>query len=262
MSHYDQNRSEKCPSCPCPLEDRDHILRCPHQSRSSWRTSFLIALRKRCDQQDTQLYLQEILLDGIEAWFTNSTLESTQYPDRFASLISTQNCIGWCQLFNGRMSTEWARLQDHHLYQTNKSGKTRSGCLWTTSIIVCIWDNWQLLWTARNETIHGHDVTSRNAAKQAIAQTNIQRIYDSRNHLMPDDQAHLFDDPETHLQMPTRSLINWYNTYQPMFTSSIKEAKRRSLQGVRSIRSYFAPSPAPGGQYIVELNSMPPALTG
>ena len=60
---------------------------------------------------------------------------------------------------------------------------------------------------------------------------------------MPNDQQHLFDNIDTHLQKPTQSLINWYNTYQPMFSHSIKEAQRRSLLGVRSLRHYFQVPP-------------------
>ena len=243
VSRYDPNRTENCRTCTCPVEDRDHILKCPHRSRSEWRTSFLIALRKRCDQLDTQPYIQEILLDGVEAWFSETQIDATKYPDRFSNLIRQQNSIGWRQVFNGRFSTEWSSLQDYHLFQTGKSSKTRTGTLWTVSITICIWDNFKTVWTTRNEIIHGHDDTTRNAAKRRIAQANIRRIYDKRNQLMPNDQQHLFDNIDTHLQKPTRSLINWYNTYQPMFSHSIKEAQRRSLLGVRSLRHYFQVPP-------------------
>jgi hypothetical protein len=44
------HRTEKCPSCPHPQEDRDHILRCPHPARIEWRRNFLLSIRKTCDR--------------------------------------------------------------------------------------------------------------------------------------------------------------------------------------------------------------------
>jgi hypothetical protein len=32
VSRWRPNRMEKCPSCPHLMEDRDHVLRCPHQA--------------------------------------------------------------------------------------------------------------------------------------------------------------------------------------------------------------------------------------
>jgi hypothetical protein len=44
VSQWKPLRHEKCPSCPHPREDRDHVLRCPHPSRMEWRRTFLLNL--------------------------------------------------------------------------------------------------------------------------------------------------------------------------------------------------------------------------
>jgi hypothetical protein len=49
-SNWTPKRTEKCPSCPFTPEDRDHVLRCSHSTHREWRRTFLISIRKTCDQ--------------------------------------------------------------------------------------------------------------------------------------------------------------------------------------------------------------------
>jgi hypothetical protein len=164
-----------------------------------------------------------------------------KFPSSYNALIHQQTQIGWRQLFNGRISKDWSRLQDEYLYREGLHNEKTSGLLWATSILTSIWDEWHLVWTIRNEVIHGHDTISRQRIQRSKVETAIRAIYEDRDLLLPADQDHLFDDVQTHLEKSTHSLQNWFNTYQGLFTDSISKAKRRALDGVRSIRSYFAP---------------------
>jgi hypothetical protein len=80
------------------------------------------------------------------------------------------------------------------------------------------------------------------AIKRLEAKTELRAIYEERELLLPADQDHLFDDVNTHLAYSTNSIRNWLNTYQGLFTDSILKAKKRALDGVCSIRSYFQPA--------------------
>ena len=146
VSKYHAYRTAKCPCCPCTAETRDHILCCPHDSRIQWRKQCIKALRKVCDHSDTRPYLTEILLDGLSAWFNGTTLDSELYPTQYHRLLQQQNDLGWRQLFNGRLSQEWATLQDNYLHQHKLVSKRRSGHLWTTTIIKCLWEQWDKVW--------------------------------------------------------------------------------------------------------------------
>lgn len=163
-------------------------------------------------------------------------------PPLYSTLIYQQTQIGWRQIFNGRISTEWSRLQDEYLYQAGLHNAKTTGLLWAASLLTSIWDEWHLIWTIRNGVIHGHDAISRQRIQRSNVETEIRAIYDDRHLLLPADRDHLYDDVETHLEKSTNSLQNWLNTYQGLFSDSISKAKRRALEGVRSIRSYFAPN--------------------
>jgi hypothetical protein len=242
LSRWKPNRLDKCPSCPHPLEDRDHVMRCPHQARQDWRLQFLISLRKTCDKLNTRPYLQDILLTAIEAWFNDEIADFSQFPPTYSALIHQQNLIGWRQLFNGRISKEWSNLQDDYLHEQGIHTKKQTGQLWATQLVTSIWDEWHKVWTIRNEVIHGHDQASRRHIQRLEAEHDLQAIYNDRDHLLPADQDHLFDDVETHLTHSTTTIRNWMKVYGGMFTDSISRAKQRATLGVRSIRSYFAPA--------------------
>jgi hypothetical protein len=238
---WKENRTEKCPSCSHPVEDRDHVLRCPHPARQEWRRKFILSIRKTCDRLQTRPNLRDILITGLEAWLNDTPASYDKFPSSYNALIHQQTQIGWRQLFNGRISKDWSRLQDEYLYREGLHNEKTSGLLWATSILTSIWDEWHLVWTIRNEVIHGHDTISRQRIQRSNVETAIRAIYEDRDLLLPADQDHLFDDVQTHLEKSTHSLQNWFNTYQGLFTDSISKAKRRALDGVRSIRSYFAP---------------------
>jgi hypothetical protein len=224
------------------MEDRDHVLRCPHHARREWRRTFLINLRVTCDKLKTRPYLQDILLTALEAWLHTEPADFSPFPNTYSTLIHQQTQIGWRQVFNGRITTEWSRLQDKYLHDQGLYNKKQTGQLWATQLLITIWDGWQTVWNIRNEVIHGHDQASRRRIQRQEVEIKIRAIYNERDLLLPDDQDHLFDNVETHLSHSTHSLQNWINTYQGMFSESISRAKRRALQGVRSIRTYFAPA--------------------
>jgi len=45
--------TRSCPLCPCRHEDRDHIFRCPHPTRATWRINFLDNIRTYCEVTNT-----------------------------------------------------------------------------------------------------------------------------------------------------------------------------------------------------------------
>jgi hypothetical protein len=230
-----------CPSCPSDNEDCDHIIRCSHPERHHWRKSFLVDLRKITDHNSTKPYLQTILLDGISERFEGRVLQPGVYPPAYEKLIRQQGIIGWRQLFNGRMSVEWDRLQDNCLFTQALQSNTKSGVLWTTAVITVLWKHFEIVWKIRNDVIHGHDVSTRNQIQRTKAHNQVKRIYNQRDNFLPRDRNFLFEDIADHLVMPTIALLNWLATYKPLFKDSIKKAKKHALDRVKAIATYFVP---------------------
>lgn len=233
-----EDRTSCCPTCTHDNEDRDHIIRCSHPSRVRWRTACIRAIRE-ATLTTTQPDLRTILTDGLTAWFQGNDIDPAVYPAKFAKLIRQQSAIGWRQLFNGRMSSEWARIQDDYLHRQKLQSKTSTGLLWTTRIITILWKQFDAVWEMRNLVIHGHDQSTQANIKRAKAQNRVRRIYLQRQNMLPRDRDFLFDTVDEHITMPTTALLNWLSTYQPLFKDSIKRAKKNAIDKVKAINQHF-----------------------
>jgi hypothetical protein len=84
---WKENRTEKCPSCSHLVEDRDHVLRCPHPARQEWRRKFILSIRKTCDRLQTRPNLRDILITSLEAWLNETPANYDKFPPSYNTLI-------------------------------------------------------------------------------------------------------------------------------------------------------------------------------
>jgi exonuclease III len=237
-----------CPCCNHPHEDRDHILTCSHFSRNKWRHGLLRALLETCTANFTYPPLHDLLQEAVQAWFYNIDPETVftvpyqQYPRELHLLIRQQNHIGWRQLFHGRFSVEWSRIQSDFYFRTRDDpGRNHklTGQGWQVKIITTIWTNWRTLWKQRNHDVFGHDAATVALAERKEVRRRLTQIYDQKFQMEPSAQSLLCADIQAHLQQPTWVVKNWLTIYSPVIRASIIRARIQATRGVRSIRSYF-----------------------
>ena len=256
--HRHNMSAQKCPSCTqCTQEDRDHIMKCNDNQRAAWRADTLIAVGNRCKQLNTDPGLSIVLTQGLSNWLNgHEELSCSGFPQKYHKVIHHQNSIGWRQVFNGRMVVEWARLQDDYVYlqkirgtdagtpptirTTHQGKRARNGTQWTGDIIVTLWDQWHIVWTMRNTVIHGHDQDTRARQIRKNDLQRLQSIYDQKHMMEPSAQELLFPSVEEHQQQrgPT-AIHNWLSIHETTFIQSVKQATKRAIQGVRSLKTYF-----------------------
>ena len=256
--HRHNPAAQKCPTCAnCPHEDRYHIMRCGAQSRDNWRAETITVLEHRCKQLNTVPGLALVLVTGISQWLNGQdTMSPKDFPPKYNQLVLQQNDIGWRQFFNGRMSTEWARIQDNYIYiaslrrsdelrhtpmrQQRQQPRFRNGTHWTGEYITVLWQQWYKVWFQRNATIHGHDRASRALQQQRADAHRLQSIYQNRHLMEPSVQDLLFDTIEEHQQHRSHNTIhNWLSIHETTFIQSVKQVSKQAIQGVQSIKSYF-----------------------
>ena len=180
---------------------------------------------------------------GIEAWFNGGVLETSTQGEIYTRLIAAQTQLGWRQIFSGRFSLIWAELQQDHLSRVTDD--QNAGLEWTVKIITFIWEEWHELWTSRNGEIHGHDYTTRQRAREKIAEARLTAIYEQRQDMRPAERELLYDNVQEHMrERSTNQVLDWLSVYTPTFRYSIAEARRAAITGVRSIRDYFQPADA------------------
>jgi hypothetical protein len=93
-------------------------------------------------------------------------------------------------LFLGRFSSDWASVQDAYYARKAHSTETKrqTGQTWQTAIISCIWQQLFLLWTIRNQALHGADSRLQAQAARREVERQLTDLYDLCNHMEPSVQ--------------------------------------------------------------------------
>lgn len=187
-------------------------------------------------------------MDGIQGWLESATPDQFQLPDavyddRYHRLIAHQNQIGWKQIFLGRFAWGWSDAQEaHYVTQPNIDPKRkfkRTGASWQTAIIGSIWDHWYLLWTTRNQDVHGMDKTQAAQIERRNALRELRDVYDRRNLYEPSAQELLMQDIRDHEALSTKQIRNWLAMHRSVLLDSYKRATRAAITGMRSLRTYW-----------------------
>ena len=246
LNKYDGG-ARLCPACHAMPETRDHILRCRHPSRQSWRRELMTALEEYFQQTDTYAPIRSLLRDALSAWFASEDdveITPVLYPQELRRLVLQQNKIGWRQLFNGRFGENWCVIQDAYCQRPENQAKkmrNQSGLRWQTRLIGLLWDHWWRVWQLRNQDVHGNDKVTREQAARREVDTQLRALYESRYDMEPSVQQILETDVEQHVQRPVWLNRNWLAIHAPIVRESVRRVRERAIRGVRSIATYFRP---------------------
>jgi hypothetical protein len=116
-----------------------------------------------------------------------------------------ETTIGWDHFLRGKLSHEWANLQQDYIYRTQPSS-TFDRAKWIRLIIKPLILNCLDLWTLRNEERHGHDTASKQNKLAEQAQRDLRAIYSLEDEVLASDRD-LFSTPlEEFLQESTYSI--------------------------------------------------------
>jgi hypothetical protein len=241
-----------CPGCKRATEDWCHIIKCTTPTRSEWRTAAIRSIDQKCELLQTQHELRTLLITAITTWTRWEEADQSQQftitPSKEATtairrLIARQNAIGWHQVFLGRFCVDWSDIQEAHYAKmlNSKEGKKRSGQRWQQSVISEIWTQWFLLWEMRNQDLHGATESARTRAAREEVERTLRDLYDLREQMEPSVQHLLCRDLSDHFAKPLWYNKNWLAVHGPLIKQSIRRAKKKAIQGVRSIRTYFTP---------------------
>ena len=109
LHKMDPKYDPRCPTCHGPLEDDQHLLQCPHDSRRLWRRQLMDKLK------GTVLpFLAPSLADIAREGITRAIfpeLHPPFMPDQYPNQSKLIHAIGWDQFLRGKLSKEWVLLQ-------------------------------------------------------------------------------------------------------------------------------------------------------
>ena len=228
--------------CLCgQTETREHLYLCRHHSRIQWKIRFMNALRACLLHLQTQPGLIDTLCSSLTDWLDNGRVDSNKYPVKYHKAIHTQTHIGWRQVFMGRLSQEWEKLQGTTTLHT---GKTRTAFLWGASVLEVTLQYSIELWEQRNSDVHGHTSTEQTQKLLERHRQTIHKLLEYKPYILPVD-TFLFDDiDDTLAHSSAQTLGNWIATRQHAIKASAAKARQLSATNTPSILQWFIPGGA------------------
>ena len=234
-----------CPGCGHSDETRDQIIRCQGTPRAEWRRCFWSAIDKFHTEYQTAPLLRHVFCSALEEWFQaeiDVEVSPILFPVDVRKLLIEQNAIGWRQLFSGRFSIEWSRVQqEYYSKHRTKPGhvKNRDGSKWQVKLNSLMWDQWRSVWTMRNSDVHGLDQVTRARAARAAMERDLREVYDQRHHLEPQVESLLHINEHEHRSRTVSTNRNWLAVNLPIIRRSVRRVTQRSARGMQSLRTFF-----------------------
>ena len=217
VHRYDPKYPRGCISCGLEEETADHLLLCPR--RDKWRKDCMTAIREYLEKADTDLALQELILEGTKSVLEDRSPETIHHSNTVAHLAQAQTQIGWMELFRGRMPSQWKATQHNHLGE--RATPKKNGQTWATGLAQTFLQQWHLLWTLRNGDRHGTDYKSREEAARRQAIREVSQVYSTYQGVIQPKHNWILATPlEQRLKNRTYVLRAWINSYEPVLKKS------------------------------------------
>ena len=232
LKRWNYQRQDTCCLCQS-LEDSEHLFRCSHPTRISWRRQSITSLRQRMSTLGFQPIVIDTLATCLTEWLDTGTVSPEKYPKSLHPVIHFQSEIGWHHMFAGHISLQW--FTDLDLHSGSYSPLVLGGYLaefFLTSYIS--------LWEQRNKDLHGHTLSQRQLNYRRRVVQKVRTLFKLKSQTCP-SHAHLFpDDMETFLlKTPTSMLSYYHRAYEKPILASVTKAINASVTNTRPITQYF-----------------------
>ena len=93
-----------------------------HNKSDEWFHELVAQLTKEMNKRNTDPALITTLSKGMKSWRDHIPFNITNLEPQHRELVKEHDNIGRRQIFNGRWSKKWAKLQERHERETDLTG--------------------------------------------------------------------------------------------------------------------------------------------
>ena len=235
--------------CLCGREEtRDHMIRCTDETRLKWRRKYIGLIRQRMEHLETDYGLKEMFCNAVTDWFQDERVDIDKYPVKYHLALITQNNIGWRQIFMGRISQEWEKLQGSG---PTINGKNREAYIWGASLVEVSIKSFMELWEQRNEEVHGKTEQQKQKKRLEKLSIEVRRLHSMRDLTRPSDDFIFHKDVEIFLEKATAKMAaNYISTNKRIIKHSIAAATKQAITHTKNILHWLKPIRAGGKERI------------
>jgi hypothetical protein len=183
-------------------------------------------------------FLLDILKDGLIRYHRQlQPIPPDTYPTRYKDLIAQQTDIGWDQVYKGRWSKEWSRLQTLHERCHHTKERPSS---WIVGLGRLMIDQWYKVWKLRNEQRHGKDSETQSKRRSEVLRSELTELYEYKNKVCPSDATIFHESVNDHFNKHPNleTIASWIHMHRDAIEASATQAARLGLRQNRTITSY------------------------
>jgi hypothetical protein len=208
-----------CPQCDAPLEDMEHVLKCP-KADDCW-VSIWTSMLTWFSQHPTYPSVIDAIYDNLVLWRSGDNAGVALDENSTASAaIQAQTVIGWRNFLDGFLAREWRAMQTL-FYEETKS--RRSSLRWVSLLIRQCWTISQRFWQHRNATVHEDDAETEETLTGVLNDT-VHGQFDRGPDTMPRNiTRHLFHGT-------IHALLRKSSGLKRQWLSHLVEARERQLR--------------------------------
>jgi len=204
MTHWLLGSQAKYPWCPCPKEDKAHVMRCLVESAMlEWKKA-LEQLDNWMQAAKTNPQLWQDILAGLQQ--CHDVEANAGVPMEGSDPSMVQASIGWGLALEGCIAVWWREEQDN-FWKACKSRKSSKH--WTMALITWLmmttWDMWQH-W---NKALHESEVNWQEIIEDTINQQISQAYAQECDHLPREAQPLMKWSLKQLLQLPAPYKQQW-----------------------------------------------------
>ena len=146
MVRWKKRKTDNCPRCKAPKEDKTHIIKCPDPEATKLFDEKMTELNEWLDNQETEIGIQTIIIDRLKNWRNNTQCDNEDLDpnDPLTPAVLEQDEIGWESAFTGLWAKGWAEAQLRHFESIWKPTHRQR---WLAALIKKLfqisWDMWE-----------------------------------------------------------------------------------------------------------------------
>jgi len=174
---------------------------------------------------------------ALTNWLDQQPIDISRFPRSHSPALTSQNQIGWQQIFQGKITQEWELLFDK---SSNPTGSFRQRHRWAANVVTTILKYSLEIWEERNTQFHGQTQAQQHDHLLEHQRHIIRDLLSKKQYCLARDQFIFPSDPSNILNnTSTIDLANWIASRKPLIQASMKQAKAKDLKNTPTLYHWF-----------------------
>ena len=242
MKHWDFWDHQKCPCCQHVKEDKHHLLTCPEPSCVDKWADSVRGLREWLQEVDTAPAIMHCITSALSARKVDQSFQAVSSEQSRPAAIA-QDCIGWVAFTEGRISTQWRKLQAEH-YRAHQS--KRSAGKWAAGLVTSLLSVTHSQWTHQNSILHARDAHGLRVKQGKELATAIDLQFQSGIEGLHPRDYHLIERGRERVQCMTGpGQLSWLSSIRIARATFMEQTAKEAASMRTFMDNYFKPTPAP-----------------